>query len=111
MSAANELLFEKFSTFQSPALPTPTTVAGAATLTPTQKFTRVTGTTSITKITPPVDAYHELTFVFTTGYANAFNTGGSGDGAIAVAYTSIADRPIDLCYDPRTKLYYPKAVV
>ena len=100
-----------FYTAQSEQQPAPTTIASAATITPTQKFTRITGTTPVTKINPPVDAYHELTFVWTTGTANGFNTGGSGSGAIAVAYTTIADRPIDLCYDPRTGLYYPKAVV
>ena len=110
MSATNELNFEKFSTIQSDKSPTPTTVASAATITPTQKFTRITGTTSITKITPPVDAYHELTFIFSSAYATAFNTGGSDAGAIHAAYTSIADRPVTLYYDPRTQLYYVQTV-
>lgn len=100
-----------FYTAQSEQQPAPTTVASAATLTPTQKFTRVTGTTEITRIIPPNEGgYCEITLVFTSAYANALNTGGSGVGAIAVAYTSVADRPIDLCYDPRTTLWYPKAV-
>ena len=100
-----------FYTAQSPQQVQPNTIASAATITPVHKFTRVTGTTQITKINPPVEAYHELTFVFTSAYAGAFTTGGSGSGALAVAYTSVADRPIDVCYDPRTRLYYPKAVV
>jgi hypothetical protein len=100
-----------FNVAQSIEQPTPTTIASAATITPTQRFTRLTGTTSVTKINPPVLAYHELVFVWTTGTANGFNTGGSGAGAIAVAYTTITDRPVVLYFDPRTKLYYPQTVV
>lgn len=102
--------FQDFSTIQSEQQPAPVTIASAATITPTGKFTRITGTTQITKITPPVNAYHELTFIFTSAYASAFNTGGSGPGAIHAAYTSVADRPITLYYDPRTELYYVMAV-
>lgn len=96
---------------QSVLQPSPTTIASAATITPTQKYTRITGTTPVTKINPPVEAYHELTFVWSTGTANGFNTGGSGRGIIAVAYTTITDRPITLYYDPRDGKYYPAAVV
>lgn len=99
-----------FYTAQSVQQVQPTTIASAATITPTQKFTRITGTTSITKINPPVLAYHELTFVFSSAYATAFNTGGSGAGAIHAAYTSVADRPVTLYYDPRTALYYVMTV-
>lgn len=108
----SDLLFQNYSTVQSDKNEQPSTIASAATITPKHKFTRITGTTPITKIIPPVSGYCELTIVFTTGgTANALNTGGSGAGAIAVAYTSVADRPIDICYDPRTQLWYPKAVV
>ncbi len=99
-----------FYTAQSVEQPTPTTVASAATITPTQRFTRLTGTTPVTKINPPVEAYHELVFVWTTGTANGFNTGGSGSGAINAAYTTITDRPVVLYYDPRTKQYYVQTV-
>lgn len=107
----SDLLFQNLSTVQNDKNALPNTIASAATITPVHKFTRVTGTTSITKITPPTTGYCELTLVFTSAYATALNTGGSGAGAIAVAYTSVADRPIDICYDPRTTLWYPKAVV
>lgn len=103
--------FQNLSTAQSDKNPLPVTIASAATITPTTKLTRITGTTEITKITPPTTGYCELTLVFSSAYANALNTGGSGAGAIAVAYTSVVDRPIDICYDPRTTLWYPKAVV
>lgn len=95
---------------QSASQPKPNTIASAATIAPTTKFTRITGNTSITKVTPPVEGYHELVFVFSDAHANAFNTGGSGAGAIATAYTSIVDRPVTLYYDPRTQLYYVQTV-
>jgi hypothetical protein len=103
---SNDLNFEKLSTVQSKQQQKPVTLASAATISPTTKFTRITGTTPITKITPPAEGYHELTLVFTSAYGTALNTGGSGDGAIATAITSVADRPVTVYYDPRTKLYY-----
>lgn len=106
----SDLNHQDFATVQSNQQPTPTTIASAATIAPTTKLTRITGTTSITKITPPVSGYHELTFIFSSAYATAFNTGGSGAGAIHAAYTSIADRPVTLYYDPRTALYYVQTV-
>ncbi len=107
----SDLDHQQFSTVQSGVQPAPTTLASAATIAPTTKFTRITGTTSITTITPPVMGYCELTLVFTSAYATALNTGVATRGGIAVAYTSVADRPIDVCFDPRTGLWYPKAVV
>jgi hypothetical protein len=106
----SDLLFQQLSTVQSDKQIQPNTIASAAAISPTTKFTRITGTTSITTITPPVSGYCELTLVFTSAYATALNTGGGTNG-IAVAYTSVADRPIDVCFDPRTALWYPKAVV
>lgn len=106
----SDLLFQQLSTVQSNKQINPNTIASAATIAPTTKFTRITGTVSITNITPPVSGYCELTLVFTSAYATALNTGGGANG-IAVAYTSVADRPIDVCFDPRTALWYPKAVV
>ena len=101
-----------YDTAQSEQNAKPNTIASAATITPTHKFTRLTGTTEVTTITPPnAGGYCELTLVFTSAYANALNTGVATRGGIAVAYTSVANRPIDVCYDPRTGLWYPKAVV
>lgn len=102
----SDLNFQDFSTVQSNQQLPPATVASAATIAVTTRMTKITGTVSITKITPPVSGYHELVFKFASAYADAFNVGGSGDGAIATAYTSLVDRPITLYYDPTTKLYY-----
>jgi hypothetical protein len=106
----SDLQSADFATPQSNQQIGPQTLASAATIAPVTKFTRLTGTTPVTKITPPVTGYHELTFVWTTGTANGFNTGGVGAGAIHAAYTTITDRPITLCYDPRTTLYYVMSV-
>lgn len=110
MSASNDLLAANFGSPQSALQPQPVTVASAATIAVTTKFTRITGTTPVSKITPPQDGYHELVFVFSSAYATAFNTGGSGAGAIHAAYTSVADRPVTVHYDPRTALYYVQTV-
>lgn len=107
----NDLDFQNLSTVQSSKQPTPGRLASAASIAPTTKLTFVSGTTPITSIVPPVLGYHELTFVFASAFANALNTGVTTRGGIAVAYTSVVNRPIDVCYDPVTGLYYPKAVV
>lgn len=105
--AFSDAEFEQFSPVQSDKSPLPNTIASAATITPQARFTRITGTTPVSKINPPYpNAYHELVFVWTTGTSGAFATGGSGDGAIAVAKTTVTNVPVTLCYDPRTRLYY-----
>jgi len=111
MSGLQELNRWNIAEPQSEQNALPNTIASADRIVPTHKFTRITGTTVITKITPPEPGYHVLTLVFTSAYANALTSGGAVDGAIAVTYTSVADRPISLHYDPRTQLYYPAAVV
>jgi hypothetical protein len=84
----------------------PNTIASAATITPVHRFTRVTGTTPVTRIIPPIDAYHELVFIWTTGTANGFTTGVTLPGGISVTTTTVTNVPMVLFYDPRTKLYY-----
>lgn len=102
----SDLNHQDFSSPQSDQQVGPQTLASAATIAPLSKFNRITGTTPVTKITPPVTGYHELVFVWTTGTSGGFATGGSGAGAIHAAYTTITDRPVVLYYDPRTQLYY-----
>lgn len=106
----SDLSHADFDTVQSDKQLGPQTIASAANIAPKTKFTRLTGTTPVTTITPPVSGYCELTFVWTTGTASGFTSSAAVNG-IAVTYTTITDRPIDLCFDPRTRLWYPKAVV
>jgi hypothetical protein len=102
----SDLLFQQLSTVQSNLQPNPATIASAATISPQTKLTRITGTTPVTVIVPPVSGYCELTFVWSTGTSGAFATGGSGAGAIAVAKTTVTNVPVTLVYDPATTLWY-----
>ena len=102
----SDLLFQNLSTVQSNQQPAPATIASAAAIAPTGFLTTITGTTEVTTITPPVSGAHMLAFRWTTGTANGFNTGGN----IAIAYTTVTNRPVLLFYDPVTALYYPMAV-
>lgn len=98
--------FQRLSTVHGSLDPKPVTIASAATIAPTTFQTVISGTTSVTTITPPVAGAHMLMFRWTTGTANGFNTGGN----IAIAYTTVTNRPVLLFYDPVTALYYPMAV-
>ena len=95
-----------FYTAHSELQDKPRSLASAATIAPVGSFTVLTGTTPVVTITPPSSAYHELTLMFTSAFANALNTGGN----IAVAWTSVANRPIKVHYNPLTGLYYPATV-
>lgn len=103
----SDLVAQNLSTVQTDKQPLPVTIAAAATITPTTKLTFVTGTTQVATITPFTTGYHEITLCFTNGSPGAFLTTGN----IKTAYTPIQNRPIDLCYDPSSALYWVKAVV
>jgi hypothetical protein len=102
----SDLAFQDLSTVQSDKQPNPPTIASAATISPKTFMSTISGTTPVTTIVPPVTGAHMLAFRWTTGTANGFNTGGN----IAIAYTTITNRPILLFYDPVTALYYPMAI-
>jgi hypothetical protein len=103
----SDLLFQNFSTVQSDKQPLPPTIASAATIAPTTKFTFLTGTVTIATITPPTSGYCEITLCFTNASPGVFLTSGN----IQIAYQPIQNRPIDLCYDPSTAKWWVKAVV
>lgn len=103
-----ELNFQNFSTIQSNKQPLPPTIASAAAITPTHKFTFVTGTVTIATITPPVQGgYAEITLCFITASPGVFLTSGN----IQIAYQPVINRPVDLCWDPSTSKWWVKAVV
>lgn len=102
----NESDFQRLSTVHGVLDPKPVTIASAATIAPTTFQTVITGTTPVTTISPPLQGAHMLMFRWTTGTANGFNTGGN----IAIAYTTVTNRPILLFYDPNTAVYYPMAI-
>lgn len=80
----------------------PNTIASAATITPIHAMTFVTGTVQVATITPPVDGYHQLVFVFTNAAPGAMLTTGNIKRAVAPAQNV----PVILHYDPNTKLYW-----
>ena len=103
----SDLLHQNLATAQSNQQPNPPTIASAATVTPTTKFTFLTGTVQLATITPPTTGYCELTLCFTNGAPGLFLTTGN----IQIAYQPIQNRPIDLCYDPASAKWWVKAVV
>jgi len=100
-------VFQDFSTVQSDKQPTPKTIASAATVTPTGKFTFLTGTVGLINLIPPVSGYCEVTLCFTNAAPGVFSVAGN----IQIAYQPIQNRPIDLCYDPVSTKWWVKAVV
>lgn len=102
-----DLEHQNFSTVQSDKQPRPVTIASAAAISPTTKFSFVTGTVTIANITPPTSGYCEITLCFTNAAPGVFLTSGN----IQIAYQPIQNRPIDLCYDPSTSKWWVKAVV
>lgn len=103
----SDLLSQQLSTVQTDKQPLPPTIASAATIAPTTKFTFVTGTVTIATITPFTSGYQEITLCFTDANPGIFLTSGN----IKTAYTPIQNRPIDLCYDPSSNKWWVKAVV
>jgi len=101
-----DLQHQDFACHQSDKNTKPVTLASAATIAPTTKFTIVTGTVAIATITPPLSGYHELTLMFTTATPAAFPTTGN----IGKAASPVQNQPIVLCYDPNTGKYWPSAL-
>ena len=102
-----DALFQNFSTVQSNLQPTPVTVAAAATLNPTTFLTKVTGTTAVNIVTPPVTGTHVLALMFTATNPAAFGTTGNID--VTAVTTPATNSGITLMvYDPLTKKYFPK---
>lgn len=99
----SDLMFQDYSTVQSNKQPRTVTIASAATITPKGFLTRISGSTPITTITPPVSGQHMLAFIFTVGFANGFTAGGN----ISATITPVTNRPVLLIYDVVTSLYYP----
>jgi hypothetical protein len=102
----SDLNFQQLSTVQSNLQPYPLTVASAATISPQTALTRLTGTTPVTTINPPVSGFHVLFFIWSTGTSGAFATGTTTIGGVAVAKTTVTNVPVMAVFDPNTGLYY-----
>jgi hypothetical protein len=99
-----DLLFQNLSTVQSNLQPTPTTLASAATVSPSTRLTIVTGTTAIATIVPPVSGYHELAMVFTNAAPAAFLTTGN----VLTAVAPVTNVPSEFFFNPLTGKYFGK---
>lgn len=102
----SDLNFQNFSTVQSDNQASrPNTVASAATITPTNFLTLVSGTTDVATVTPPVTGAHMLTLIFTNGSPGDLLTTGN----ILVGTTTVTQNaPVLLFYDPNQAKYYLK---
>lgn len=89
-----DALFQQLSTVQDGTAPTPPTVTAAATITPTNFLTVLTGNTAVETINPPVAGMHMLAIV--PGTTTGFTTGGNVVGAT----TTVANRVYLFVYNP-----------
>ncbi len=103
---SDDLNFQQISTVQSDKQPAPATVASAATIAVTTFLTFVSGTTQVTKITPPVTGAHMLVLIFTNSNPGGVGTGGSGAGAFNNTLDPAQYAPVLLFYDPVGAKYY-----
>jgi hypothetical protein len=99
----DDLNFQKLSTVQNVGMPTPVTLASAATVAPTTFMTTLTGTVPVTTITPPVLGQHMLAFRFSNASPGVTGTTGN----IGISTTTVQNKILLLCYDPTTAKYYP----
>lgn len=106
MSVSADLYFQNFGVAQSKQQLFPPTIASAATIAPTTRFTFLTGTTQVATITPPTTGYCEVVLCFTNASPGAFATSGN----ILTAYQPVQNRPVTLCYDPQSVKWYVMTV-
>jgi hypothetical protein len=83
----------------------PSTIISAATIFPVTAISFISGTVAIATIVPPVNAPHQLTFIFTNALPAAFLTSGN----IQLGITPTQYSAIILTYDSLTAKYYPSS--
>lgn len=102
----SDLLFQNLSTVQSNQQPGPPTIASAASISPVNLLTIVTGTVQVGTIVPPVTGLVALLLMFTDANPGALLTSGN----ILTAYTPIQNRPFWIVWNPLTNKWSPMAV-
>ncbi len=103
---ADDLNFQNISSVQSSLQLGAKTIASATTIAPTTMLSKITGSTALSIITPPVTGDHVLWFVTVDG-AIVIGTGGN----VLVGYTTILNRPIALIYDSKQAKYYIQSIL
>lgn len=97
----DDLNFQQLSTVQNNLQPKPRTITAATTVAPTTFLTKLSGTTELATITPPVTGTHLIAIVFGTTTA-ALTTSGNIVG-ITTAPTTTG--PCLFIYDPVQSKY------
>lgn len=111
MAVAGTLNSADFGVVHSESQPKPTTQVCAATITPTARFTFLSGQVQLANLVPPtLGAYCEVVLCFTHANPGAMLTNGAAY-PIKVGYQPITLRPILMCYDPVSNYWWPAAVV
>jgi hypothetical protein len=111
MAVAGTLNSADFGVCHGPTQPKPTTQVCALTITPTARFTFLSGQVQLANLVPPQpDAYCEVVLCFTHGAPGAMLTNGALY-PIKVGYQPITLRPILMCWDPVSAYWWPAAVV
>lgn len=98
----SDLLHQNINPTASDKSPLPRTIASAATIAPDTWLSKITGTTAIATITPPVTGWHTLCFLFTTTTPVAFTTTGN----VKYVATPTTNIPMLAIYEPTEGKYY-----
>ena len=95
-----DLDFQNLSTVASAIQQKPVTIIAAATIAPTTFLSRISGTTAIATITPPVSGCHMIAIIGGTA-DTAYTTAGNIIGATTASTT----QPSLFVFDPITAKY------
>lgn len=101
---SNDLNFQNLSTVQGIQQPKPPTIASAASVSPANFLTFVSGTVAIATIVPPEDGATMLCFIFTTTTPTAFTTTGN----MKAVTTPTQNVPVLLFWNPVEQKWYTK---
>jgi hypothetical protein len=102
----SDLLAQNFHTVQTDKQPDPPTIASAATIVPTTRFSFISGTVQLATITPPTSGYSEIVLCFTNAAPGLFLTTGN----IKTAYQPVQNRPVTLYYIKAENKWYVDTV-
>lgn len=92
--------FQQLSTVQSNLMQKPRTIVAAATIAPTTFLSRISGTTAIANITPPVTGCHMIAII-----GGVADTAYTTSGNIVGATTASTTQPSIFIFDPITNKY------
>lgn len=97
----DQVNYQDLSTVQSGLQPKPRTIAASTTIAPTTFLTRISGTTAVATITPPMTGSHMIAIV--AGTTNGILTTGNIVGVSTTAAATTT--PTLLIFDPVTSTY------